>query len=200
MSLLGDVVDAHGGPERWSEASSVSLHLSSGGLAFTTKGQRRALAELRAQVSTSGQHVRLDGAGWTYTFDGTIPRPRGARWSDRDVAAFAATALWTYTSLPFVLPQLHVTEKRNTLIVDFPPTIRTHSPRQVLHVGGDGLIFRHDYIALDFGRWAHASQRLSDYQRFEGFNIATRRRVRPRYWPHRPELVWIDVHDMTVTP
>jgi hypothetical protein len=200
LSLLADVLDAHGGAERWRQASSVSLELSSGGFAFTSKGQGNALRRLRARVSTTGQHVHLDTPAWTHSFHGSIPAPSGIRWSDQDITAFAAVALWTYASLPFVLPELDVTEQHNRLIVDFPRRIRTHSPRQVLHVGDDGLIFRHDYTALDFGRWAHASQLLSDYRRFDGFNVATRRRVRPRYWPHRPELVWIDVHTMTVTP
>ena len=200
MSLLADVLDAHGGAERWERTASVSLELASGGLALASKGQRDALHRLRAEVSTTGQQVRVETPGWAYAFDGSIPRPRGVRWTDQDVAAFAAAALWTYVSLPFVLPQLDVTEHRNRLIVDFPPTTRTHSPRQVLHIGRDGLIVRHDYTALAFGRWAHASQHLDDYRCFDGFHVATRRRVRPRTWPHRPELVWIDVHAMTVAP
>lgn len=200
MSLVDDVIEAHGGLDRWRQTAAVRLRVSSGGLAFATKGQRSALHDLTATVSTRGQAVTLETPTWSYRFDSQIPKPRGLRWSIEDVAAFAACALWTYVSLPFVLPELDVEERGNQLVVHFPPELRTHSPTQVLHIDDDGLIRRHDYTALDFGRLARASQAVDEYRQFGRFAVATRRRVRPGLWPHLPLLVWIDVRSVDVIP
>lgn len=194
MSLVDEVIEAHGGLTRWRSAAALTWRLSSGGLAFATKGQRHALQDLTATVATTGQAVRVEGPGWAYRFDTPIPHPAGLRWSTADIAAFAAAAVWTYVSLPFRLPDLDVEAHGRRLVVRFPPGLRTHSSTQVLHVGTDGLIRRHDYTALDFGRWAQASQEVGGYRQFDGFMVATHRRVHPRIWPHRPLLVWIDVH------
>lgn len=198
MSLVDDVIEAHGGLELWRRTAEITLNLSSGGLAFTAKGQRATLRSLRATVTTTGQTVHLQAPGWAHRFDSGIPGPEGLRWTTSDIAAFAASAVWTYTALPFVLPELDVEEQPDRLVVHFPPAIRTHSPRQVLHIGPDRLIRRHDYTALDFGRWARATQEVGGYKELGGFMIATRRRVRPRFWPHRPLLVWIDVESVEV--
>src|SRR5688500_12749111 len=198
MSLVDEVIDAHGGLTRWASASALTWRLSSGGLAFASTGQRHALLDLTATVATTGQAVQVEGPGWTHRFDTGIPRPAGLRWSTGDIAAFAAAALWTYVSLPFRLPDLDVEARGRRLVVRFPSGLRTHSSVQVLHVDPDGLIRRHDYTALDFGRWAQASQQVGGYRRFDGFMVATRRRVHPRIWPHRPLLVWINVHSCQV--
>lgn len=194
MTLVEEVVEAHGGLDRWRAARAVRLQLSSGGLAFATKGQGQALGHLTATVATTGQTVDVETPEWAYRFDAGTPRLGGWRWSTADIAAFAATALWTYVALPFLLPDLDVEERGRRLVVRFPARLRTHSPTQVLHIDESGLIRRHDYTALDFGRWARASQAVGAYRQFDGFTTATRRRVYPRTWPHRPLLVWIDVH------
>ena len=198
MSLVDEVVAAHGGLDRWRRTAALRLRLSSGGLAFATKGQGQSLRDLTATVATTGQTVHVQTPEWAYRFDGPTARLRGLRWSGADVAAFAASALWTYVALPFVLPDLDVEEYGRRLVVRFPAGLRTHSPTQVLHLDEQGLIRRHDYTALDFGRWARASQTVDDYRQFDGFTVATRRRVYPRFWPHRPLLVWIDVHGVAV--
>jgi len=200
VTLVDEVVDAHGGLHRWRQAAAVRLRLSSGGLAFATKGQGSTLHDVTATVATSGQDVTLEAPTWSFRFDSQIPKPRGLRWSTEDVAAFAACALWTYVALPFVLPELDVEELGNRLVVRFPPDLRTHSPTQVLHIDDAALICGHDYTALDFGRWARASQEVDGYRRYDGIAVATRRRVRPRFWPHHPLLVWIDVHSAEVLP
>lgn len=110
MSLVDEVVDAHGGLHRWRQAAAVRLRLSSGGLAFATKGQGSTLHDVTATVATRGQDVTLEAPTWSFRFDSQIPRPRGLRWSTEDVAAFAACALWTYVALPFLLPELDVEE------------------------------------------------------------------------------------------
>ena len=200
MSLVDEVIDAHGGLTRWRSSAALRWRLSSGGLAFATKGQRHALSDVTATVATTAQTTELEGRRWAYRFDSAIPHPSRLRWSTADIAAFAATALWTYVSLPFRLPDLDVEERGRRLIVRFPPGLRTHSPTQVLHIDERGLISRHDYTALDFGRWAKASHAVGAYREFDGLMVATRRRVHPRWWPHRPLLVWIDVHSCEAVP
>ena len=200
MKLVDEVVHAHGGLDRWRSVTALRLRLSSGGLAFAAKGQGRALRDLTATVATTGQAVHVESPEWAYRFDGATARLRGLRWSSADVAAFAASALWTYVALPFVLPDLQVEERGRRLVVRFPPGLRTHSPTQVLHVDERGLIRRHDYTALDFGHWARASQTVGAYRQFDGFTIATRRWVYPRTWPHRPRLVWINVLSAEAVP
>jgi hypothetical protein len=133
-----------------------------------------------------------------------LHRPRRLlHWSAADVAAFAGAAIWTYLLIPFVLHRpgfelqaLPPRQGLRRLRVRFPTAVATHSPEQVLHVDGDGLIRRHDYTALAFGRWARAAQTLHAYRSFDGLLVATRRRVTPRMAGRstsRPTLVWIEI-------
>ena len=93
-------------------------------------------------------------------------------------------------------------ERYLRLGVTFPGHVSTHCRRQTLYVDEKHRVRRHDYTALAFGRWARAAQYLSAYRRFDGLSFATRRRVYPRLpggrRARRPELVWIDVHDVVL--
>ena len=224
------VLDAHGGLERWRQTAAVGLRLSSGGLAFAAKGQPRALHDVTATVATLGHDVVLRGSSprpWHVRFSEAGGNPlvehlallrRGRRrlaWSVADVAAFAGTALWTYVHVPFVLadpdvqveamgPWREAGETWQRLAVTFAEGTPTHCRRQSLYVDGAGLVRRHDYTALAFGRWARAAQYLSEYRTFAGLSLATRRRVYPRLPGGRrapaPRLVWIDVHGVELEP
>jgi hypothetical protein len=133
-------------------------------------------------------------------------RSRLLRWDVADIAAFAATAMWTYLSVPFLvalpgvqLEQLRPQRGLRRLRVQFPAGIVTHCAVQVLHVDDDGLIRRHDYTAHAIGRWARATQTVDEYRPFGGLQVATRRRVTPRLagWPlPEPTLVWIDISEV----
>ena len=71
--------------------------------------------------------------------------------------------------------------------------------RQTIWIDDDGLVRRHDYTALAFGRWATASQHLDGYRSFDGLQVATRRRVVPRLVGVRmpgPRLVWIEIDEV----
>jgi hypothetical protein len=216
-TMAAEVAAAHGAA-RWAAAEAVEVRLSSGGLAFAAKGQSHALRDLTARVATRSQSVELTGTRpepWRFRAeDGAqlvaacTRLSRRLRWSQEDVAAFAAAALWTYVALPFVLvdpayelerlPDRHGLRR---LGVRFPPGVATHSPSQVLHVDGDGLIRRHDYTALAFGRWATAAHVLTEYRELDGLLAATRRRVTPRLGGRPlpgPTLVWIEVADVCV--
>jgi hypothetical protein len=87
------------------------------------------------------------------------------------------------------------------LAVTFPPEIHTHSRQQVVYIGDDGLIRRHDYTAEEFGAWAASAHYWLDHHAFDGLIIPRKRRVlvrRPDGRSRRhPLLVWINVHDVS---
>lgn len=222
--LAMEVIDAHGGLSRWNQLEALQVSLSSGGLAFRIKGHSQTLQDIRVVMATSGQRIMLEGAPpapWTYSagsgpeLAGDLARlrtgSRQLRWGVGDVAAFAASAAWTYFQLPFILasPDLELDLDRaktggesHRLKVRFPAWIATHCPVQILHFGEDRIIRRHDYTALAFGRWAKAAHFLNDHQTFEGLLIPTRRRVVPRLGTRPapgPELVWIKVDNVTAS-
>jgi len=130
-------------------------------------------------------------------------------WWDRlDILYFATYAVWTYLSTPFVLarddyqvseiePWRQEGESWRRLAVRFPEHVHTHSRDQVLYVGPDGLIRRHDYTAEPIGGWARAAHYCTEHQAFDGLVVPTCRRVYPRRADNRhrpvPRLVWIDV-------
>jgi hypothetical protein len=56
MTLVDDVVEAHGGLALWRRTAAVSLQLSSGGLAFAAKGP----ADRTPQPACDRRHNRAD--------------------------------------------------------------------------------------------------------------------------------------------
>lgn len=206
-SLLEETLAAHGGAERFEAGREVVVGATSGGLAFASKGQRKAFRGVEGRVATSGQRTVFDpypGPGMRGVFDaGTVrietaegetvdERPnaraafgglRHALWWDRlDILYFGGYALWTYVSLPFVLarPGYEVEElDGRRLRVTFPPSVETHSRTQTIHVDRDGLISRLDYTAEPIGRFARAANHVLENTRFDGLVTGTRRRVYP---------------------
>lgn len=223
-ALAAEVTEAHGGTVRSiPDDAGVTVRFRSAGLAFTTKGQAETLRDVTGHIGAATQAVRLSGPRphpWDYRTPGgadlsahlaSLHHPRRLlRWSVADVAAFAAAAIWTYLLIPFVLHhpgfELQALPPRQglrRLRVRFPTAVATHSPEQVLHVDGHGLIRRHDYTALAFGRWARAAQTLDAYRPFDGLLVATRRRVTPRIAGRSasgPTLVWIEIDDVSWGP
>lgn len=217
-SLVDQALEAAGGLAAWRQADTWHATLSTGGLAFHTRG-RPDLDQLHAIVATRGQRVTLDGfphpdyrAIWDTGLtrieqpDGRLLEQRpvtdwGRRWGDLDMAAFVGLALWTYASLPFVLAETGMKVEplpQRRLRVRFPDWMHTHCPLQVLHLDDEGLIRRHDYTALPFGRWARAAHHVSRYERTGSIRVATQRRVVPRIGPIAapgPTLVWIQISD-----
>lgn len=129
VELAEQAIAAHGGAELWGGAKEIGIRISSGGLAFASKLQGRAVRGAEARVSTSAQHVVIapypragergvleaDGTVRIETDDGVLVQQRanaraafsGLRhrlWWDRlDILYFATYAIWTYISTPFVL-------------------------------------------------------------------------------------------------
>lgn len=127
-NLVEQAIAAQGGLDRWRNASELSVRVSSGGFAFTSKLQGAAVRGVEARVSTREQRVILDpypqpGRRGVLEPDGTVRIEsaegrtvaarssareafRGLRhllWWDRlDMLYFACYAIWTYLSVPFV--------------------------------------------------------------------------------------------------
>src|SRR5271166_1309295 len=126
--IVEQAIVAQGGLDLWESAGEVSVQMSSGGFAFASKSQGRALRDVQARISTRGQHVTLapyprpgqrgvleqDGTVRIETDGGELVEARGnARgafrdlrhklWWDRlDMLYFGGYAIWTYVSTPFV--------------------------------------------------------------------------------------------------
>ena len=141
-----------------------------------------------------------------------LKSPRRLLWWDTlDLLYFGASSLWTYVAMPFIFAERgfdvstrdqwvehgHVWRR---LAVTFPADLHTHSRQQVVYVGDDGLIRRHDYTAEEFGAWAASAHYWFDYHAFDALIVPRQRRVFVRRSDGRsrshPLLVWIDVHDV----
>ena len=218
-ALAAEVAEAHGGLERWGAVETMTVEFSSGGLAFTTKGQARTLEEVAGRFWPRSQAVQLSGQrphAWEYRSAGAPElaadlaglRRSKLRWTTAQLGAFAAAAMWTYLTIPFTLSAAGVgietlSPRRGMrrLRVRLPGRVPTHCPEQVLHIGPEGLIRRHDYTALAFGRWARAAQVLDGYRSFKGLLVATDRRVKPRLLSRPapcPTLVWIRIDEIRI--
>ena len=132
MTLLEEVIAAHGGRERWEAASQLRAQMDSGGLLLRTRVPGRKLAgqitvELHEPVSSfdpfpePGKRAVFDhGAVRIETTDGEVvdsrehPRElffgvpglrRNLRWDALDLTYFAGYAWWNYIAVPFVLDE-----------------------------------------------------------------------------------------------
>ncbi|MBB3348312.1 hypothetical protein [Sphingomonas sp. BK069] len=126
--LAAEIIEAHGGLERWRQLRSISAHLTQAGALWEIKGRAGVLADTRvtvslteqwashapfgdpsrrseytpgrvALVSSEGQELEtLEGP--RASFDGhTLETP----WTDLQLAYFAGLAMWTYLNVPYVL-------------------------------------------------------------------------------------------------
>jgi hypothetical protein len=131
-SQVSEWIEAHGGLDRWRSIEDLGLRISTGGLAFASKRQRKAIRGLEARVSTRSQRtVFFDypapghlgiferGAVHIETDSGDVVSERsesdarsadrsrgpGRGWDKLHVLYFAGYALWTYLNLPFLLAE-----------------------------------------------------------------------------------------------
>lgn len=128
-ALLRDVLDAHGGLERWSTLSTLNARLSIGGPIWEVKGWPGALSEevvtihtkvekstftpftertLRSVFETAPERVTIE------TTDGTIVEQRrdardafagllrASRWDRLHLGYFIGYAFWNYFTTPFL--------------------------------------------------------------------------------------------------
>lgn len=137
--LIEEVVEMHGGWERWARVHRIRAQLSLGGFIFSSHRQPAAFRELEVIVSPRAPSVLLRGFGgegyagrWTprraqlINPDGALiadrlnPRSsftqfkKNFAWDALDVVYFTGYSLWNYLSFPFQLdtPDVKLTEFR----------------------------------------------------------------------------------------
>lgn len=134
-TLLAEVMEAHGGLERWRAATEITARVRSGGLLLATRAPRGLFSSYAIRVDVAEQRVRFDpdelperggfdrGRVWLEDATGrTIaeradPRPlfsgrsglrRNLRWDALDTAYFAGYAMWNYLTTPLLLTREEV--------------------------------------------------------------------------------------------
>ncbi|MGB0961868.1 MAG: hypothetical protein ACPGVY_04130 [Mycobacterium sp.] len=160
----------------------------------------------RGDIISSRTHPRS-------LFFGTAGVRRNIRWDALDSVYFGGYAMWCYLTTPYLLTRNGVRVEEGDpwqedghtwrrLHAEFSPEIDTHSPRQTFYFDADGLLRRHDYVALVVGQWAKAAHYCADPVEAGGFTFATRRWVRPIGPGNRPlpfpTLVSLQLSDLTV--
>ncbi|WP_370166178.1 hypothetical protein [Bradyrhizobium diazoefficiens] len=128
MALLHDVIDASGGLDRWSSLNRFTLHLSVGGMLFSSAGHAREFKDVTAEGSTRTQSVRFTGitggehsgsfqpdAITIESLDGEVLRtwrnpslafPEASAPALADelhLVFFCGVAIWNYLTIPFLL-------------------------------------------------------------------------------------------------
>jgi hypothetical protein len=215
--LLGRILDAHGGMDRWNGYEKVDATIVSGGGFFALKGvlqdsnPRRMTVWLHEERSSPDQRTmftperiaieKLDG---TLVAERHAPRDSFAGhqmstpWDPLHRAYFNGEALWTYLTTPFLLAMDGVrveeteawregSEAWRVLRAYFPGSIETHCLVQHFFFGEDLLLRRHDYSVNIAGGFG-ASQLTSDYVEANGIRLPTKRRAYTRGPDRRPIL------------
>jgi hypothetical protein len=139
-SLLEEVLEAHGGRDRWAAATTIRANVRSGGLLLRTRVPGNGFADARIEVDVDrvrstatpypdegGRGVFDSGAVRIETPAGEVieerrdPRPyffgrsglrRNLRWDRLDAVYFAGYAWWNYLNAPYLLTRegMKVTE------------------------------------------------------------------------------------------
>jgi len=127
MTLLDEVLAAHGGLDRWSTVRAVTLDLRIGGNILMSKFKSPRMRPLRVEIATNRCYATLDPFSRSdqvgvfegdhvsiVSRDGRTIATRDVRrdaagavcrrliWDDLDVLYFFGYALWNYTTTPFV--------------------------------------------------------------------------------------------------
>lgn len=206
MSLLPTAqraIEAYGGADRWLAAERVCATVSTGGLAFRAR-RWPPLAGIAVEIDTEKPRVvfRREPTADPFaeyladrmaTFE-PLPVPR-------EELRFVGCALWNYLCFPRLLlrPDITWSEPRaGTLRARMPEAIPTHCARQTFVFEKSGLLKRHDYTAMSFGRWARAANQVLEHGTSAGLRFDARRRVTPRLGGRAlpgPTLVYLEVSE-----
>jgi hypothetical protein len=128
--LLAQVIEAHGGLDRWSRVTRITSRMTIGGPFWDFKGQPGIVGAETVELDTQCQHLGLTpfgGADWTLEFgadpehiavrdlkgevveERTDPRASFAgydassKWDLLQTAYFIGYAIWNYLTEPFLL-------------------------------------------------------------------------------------------------
>ncbi|MDT5318261.1 MAG: hypothetical protein QOD88_783 [Mycobacterium sp.] len=139
--LLGSVLDAHGGLDRWQRAASLQANLSLGGPFWASKGWPDVYADQRVTLDTRSLRIAFEpfpSPGRRSEFTGAPERldivdgdgdvlesrhnPRatfppteaGQRWDAIQTSYFTSCAVWNYLTEPFVFTYAGVTTEEIT--------------------------------------------------------------------------------------
>lgn len=124
------LLEAHGGLERWNGFSTLSAHLSQGGVLWPLKGKGGMLDEVDVTIdlhrqwtshapfgapgrrtAVTPQRAAIEAADGTVLEELADPRASFAGfgletpWSDLQLAYFVGYAMWNYLTLPFAFAQ-----------------------------------------------------------------------------------------------
>lgn len=127
-TLLSKVIEAHGGMDRWNGFSTLSAHLSQGGVIWPLKGKAGMLDEVDIQIklhqpwtshspfgvpgrrtAVTPQRVVIESDDGTVIEEALTPRASftghqlNTPWSDPQLAYFVGYAIWNYFTVPFTL-------------------------------------------------------------------------------------------------
>jgi hypothetical protein len=150
--LLRDVIDRHGGWDRWRRCSSITAGLSSAGLAFASRFQAGALLNRHIRLEPHARRLTAESypkPGLVGTWSpglvriarasGEIDRerhdPRAAfaslakhvHWDALDMLYFAGYALWNYLSFPFLLAEPGVAARVSSDPKGLPECLTLHA-------------------------------------------------------------------------
>lgn len=127
-TLVNEILDAHGGLDRWRRVQEISARLRQGGALWALKGKGGVLDDTVVTVATTRQwashapfgtlaarsdfttgRIALMGEG-DYVIAASDDPRRGMAghtlmtpWTDLQLAFFAGCAMWTYVNTPFLL-------------------------------------------------------------------------------------------------
>jgi hypothetical protein len=140
VTLLDEVLDAHGGLDRWRSAREIRARAHSGGFLPRTRFRGNALADYKLRIEVDEPHAILEpfpGPGRRGVFAGDTVRiddeqgrvletrddprahffgrrglRRNLRWDPLDTTYFAGYAMWNYMTTPYLLtrPGVEVNE------------------------------------------------------------------------------------------
>jgi hypothetical protein len=215
-SLVLHAIERHGGWSLWCRLESVGLSLVSlRGLLPRLKGYGRTFDVPRSLVTfphlqhtdwydAAGALVAVFDRGDVRLLDPATGAVRAEsldhrrtfrglrklrRWTDRDCIYFFGYAFASYSTFPFVLPQLEFRrtvrgrwggEPLSGVRVAYPAGVHVHSRVQSFYFDGSGLLRRNDYAADVVGRWTTGAHGWDDFETVGGLPIPTRRTVVPR--------------------
>ncbi len=180
--------------------------------AFANYGLRTSFTADRIAIETTCGHLVAERANPRAAFHGHV---QDTPWDWLHLAYFAGYAIFNYMTTPFSFakpgylseelePWREDGQTWRRLKVTFPAHIATHCTEQVFYFDADGLLRRHDYTpeVIGAGPFAHSGAHYtSEYQKFDGIMVPTRRRVCPvdRDGNVAKELfiVTIDLHSIT---
>jgi hypothetical protein len=128
--LLAQVIEAHGGLDRWSAVTGISAHMTISGPFWESKGQPGVLGEETVELDTRREHIGFTpfgGADWTLELgvdpehvvvrdiEGAVVQERTAarasfagfgvtsQWDMVQTGYFIGYAIWNYLTEPFLL-------------------------------------------------------------------------------------------------